>query len=58
MILTEETRSTRRETYISATLSTTNPTRSSLGMNPVLRDDKVTTELWQGPNFVAEPNNY
>jgi hypothetical protein len=39
MILTGENRRTRRKTYPSATLSTTNPTWSNLGTNAGLRND-------------------
>jgi hypothetical protein len=43
MKLTGENRSTRGKTCPSATLSTTNPTRTDPGSNPGLRDERLTT---------------
>jgi hypothetical protein len=43
MILTGENRNIRRETYPSASLSTTNPAWTSLGVNVGLRDEKQAT---------------
>jgi hypothetical protein len=43
MILTGENRRTRRKTYPSATLSTTNPTWTDLGANPCLRGENPVT---------------
>jgi hypothetical protein len=43
MKLTGETRSTREETCPSATLSTTNLTRTDPGLNPGLRGEKPAT---------------
>jgi hypothetical protein len=40
MILTQENRRTRRESFPSATLSTTNPTWNALGAKPCLRGEK------------------
>jgi hypothetical protein len=43
MILTGETRSTRRKPCAGATLSTTNPTWIDTGANPDLRGDRPAT---------------
>jgi hypothetical protein len=43
MKLTGETRSTRGKTCPSATLSTTNPIWTDLGLNPGLRGDRPAT---------------
>ena len=43
MILRDENRSTRRKICPSATLSTTNPTWTGLGVNPGLRGERPTT---------------
>jgi hypothetical protein len=43
MKLTGENRSTRGETCPSATLSTTNPTRTDAGPNPGLRGERPAT---------------
>jgi hypothetical protein len=43
MMLTEEKRSTGRETCNSATLSTKNPTLTGLGLNPSLRCERPAT---------------
>jgi hypothetical protein len=43
MKLTGENRSTRRETCLSATLSTINPTWTNLGSNPGLRGERPAT---------------
>jgi hypothetical protein len=49
MKLTGETRSTRRETCLSATLSTTNPTRTDPRSNPDLRGGRpVANRLSHG----------
>jgi hypothetical protein len=45
MKLTRENRSTRGETYSSATLSTTNPTWTDPGSNPDLRGERPATDL-------------
>lgn len=47
--LTRENQNTKRETRPSATLFTTNPTRSDLGHNAALRGDRPATDrqsLW------------
>jgi hypothetical protein len=50
MILTGENRRTRRETFPSATSSTTNPTWTTLGSNPGLSGEKpATNRLRYGP---------
>jgi hypothetical protein len=43
MKLTRENRSTRRKTYPSDTLSTTNPTWTNPGSNPGLRGERPAT---------------
>jgi hypothetical protein len=43
MQLTGENRSTRRETCLSATFSTTNPTWTDPGSNPGLRGERPAT---------------
>jgi hypothetical protein len=43
MKLTEEKRSTRGKTCLSATLSTINPTGSNAGLNPDLRGERPAT---------------
>jgi hypothetical protein len=44
MKLTEENRSTRRKNCPSATSSTTNPTRTDPGSNPVLYGERPATK--------------
>jgi hypothetical protein len=46
-MLTRENRSTRRKTCSSAFLSTKNPTRNGLGLNPGLRCERP------GTNYVS-----
>jgi hypothetical protein len=46
MKLTGENRSTGRKTCPSATLSTTNPTWTDLGLNPGLRGERPATSFW------------
>lgn len=46
MIMTKENRSTLRDTYPSATLPTTNPTRTALKLNPVIQSDRPVTIYW------------
>jgi hypothetical protein len=45
-ILTRENQRTRRETYLSATLSATNPTLTDRGANPDLRGERPASNLW------------
>jgi hypothetical protein len=53
MKLTGENRSTRRKPCPSATLSTTNPTRTDPGSNPGLRRDRpATSRLKHGTAWV------
>jgi len=59
MILTGGTRNTRIKTHpIAISFPTTIDTLSSPGVNPVLPDDKLATELWYGRNVVARPNSF
>jgi hypothetical protein len=52
MKLTGGNRSTRGKTCPSATLSTTNPTWTDLGLNPGLRSDRpVTNRLSRGTAY-------
>jgi len=48
MILIRGNRSTQTKTCPRVTLSTTNPTRTGLGSNPCLRDEKRATDPWHG----------
>jgi hypothetical protein len=58
MKLTGENRSTRGKTCPSATLSTTNPSWSDLGSNPVLRCERpATNRLSHGTAMYSLPND-
>jgi hypothetical protein len=54
MILTGEDLRTPTETYSSATLSTTNPTRTGLGVNPGLCDNLPATNRLSHLSFVTD----
>jgi len=54
MILTGESRSTRRKPCLSVTLSTTNIRRTELGSNAALRGEKIKLILFIGPVLTAQ----
>jgi hypothetical protein len=58
MILRGENRRTLRKTCPSATLSTTNPTKTALGVNPGFNGEKPATNRLSNGTAVENTHNY